>query len=57
MKQKANKTFNIKLDVDKVFKVKLNRLNRTFKPRFEVIPVKQETPFSNEENDIDGVDF
>ena len=57
MKQKANKTFNIKLDVDKVFKVKLNRLNRTFKPRFEVIPVKQETPFSNDENDIDGVDF
>ena len=57
MKQKANKTFNIKLDVDKVFKVKLNRPDKTFKPRFEVIPIKQETPFSDEENDIDGVDF
>lgn len=57
MKQKANKTFNIKLNVNKIFKVKFNGLNKIFKPKFEVIPVKQETSFPNEENDIGGVDL
>ena len=37
MKQKVNKFFNIKLNTNKVFKVKFNKLNKTFKPEFEEV--------------------
>lgn len=47
----------MKQKVNKIFKVKFNGLNKIFKPKFEIIPTKEETSISKEENGTNGVDL
>ena len=50
MKQKENKTFNIKINTDKIFNVVFKKLDKIFEPDFKALRIKQEELSLAEEN-------